>query len=69
MTKSLATISQLTEIPMTVSVLKGFGPFYNVRREIVSSSALLTLLVGWHTSAVSLPPSDVILAELACSPE
>ncbi len=27
---------------------------------------MLTLLVGWHASAVSLPPSDIILAELAC---
>jgi hypothetical protein len=32
----------------------------------VSSSALFTLLVGWHASAVSLPPSDAFLAELAC---
>ncbi len=23
-------------------------------------------LVGWHAGAVSLPPSDVILAQLAC---
>jgi hypothetical protein len=28
-------------------------------------SALFTYLVGWHTSAVSLPPSDVTLAQLA----
>jgi hypothetical protein len=32
----------------------------------VSYSALFTFLVGWHTSAVSLALSDVILAELAC---
>jgi hypothetical protein len=31
-----------------------------------SSSALYTLLVGWHVSVVSLPPGDVILAQLAC---
>jgi hypothetical protein len=24
------------------------------------------ILVGWHTSSVSLPPGDVILAQLAC---
>jgi hypothetical protein len=29
-------------------------------------SALFTLLVGWHISAVSLPPGDVILVQLAC---
>ena len=33
---------------------------------LVGCSALFTLLVSWHASAVSLPPSDVILAELAC---
>ncbi len=32
----------------------------------VSSTALLTLLVGWHARAVNLPPGDVILARLAC---
>jgi hypothetical protein len=32
----------------------------------VHYSALLTNLVGWHTSAVSFPLSDVILAQLAC---
>ncbi len=28
--------------------------------------ALFTYLVKWHASDVSLPPSDVILAQLAC---
>jgi hypothetical protein len=32
----------------------------------VRYSALLTNLVGWHAGAVSFPPSDVILAQLAC---
>jgi hypothetical protein len=27
-------------------------------------SALSTFLVGWHTGAVSLPPDDIILAQL-----
>jgi hypothetical protein len=31
----------------------------------VGYTALFTFLVGWHASAVSLPPSDVILAQLA----
>ncbi len=31
----------------------------------VHHSALFTYLVGWHTGAVSFPPSDVILAQLA----
>ncbi len=31
-----------------------------------SSSALFTLLVGWHARDVSLPPGDVILVQLAC---
>jgi hypothetical protein len=31
----------------------------------VHYSALFTNLVGWHTSAVSFPLSDVILAQLA----
>ncbi len=32
----------------------------------VRYSALFTNLVGWHAGAVSFPPSDVILAQLAC---
>jgi hypothetical protein len=32
----------------------------------VSYLALFTYLVGWHASAVSLPPGDVILVWLAC---
>ncbi len=32
----------------------------------VCSSALFTYLVGWYASAVRLPSSDVILAQLAC---
>ncbi len=32
----------------------------------VNSSALFTFLVGWHASAVSLPPGDVIFAQLVC---
>ncbi len=33
---------------------------------LVSYSALFTFLVRWHASAVSSPPGDVILAQLAC---
>jgi hypothetical protein len=33
---------------------------------LVGYSALLTYLVGWHARAVSFPPSDVILPQLAC---
>jgi hypothetical protein len=29
-------------------------------------SALFSNLVGWHASAVSFPPRDVIMAQLAC---
>ncbi len=32
----------------------------------VCCSTLFTNLVGWHAVAVSFPPSDVILAQLAC---
>jgi hypothetical protein len=32
----------------------------------VCYSALFTKLVGWHAGAVSVPLSDVILAQLAC---
>jgi len=32
----------------------------------VRYSALSTILVRWHASAVSFPLSDVILAQLAC---
>jgi hypothetical protein len=32
----------------------------------LSSSALFTFLVRWHDSAVSLPLSDILLAQLAC---
>jgi len=28
---------------------------------------LFTFLVGWHTSAVSLPPVDIIIAKQTCS--
>jgi hypothetical protein len=31
----------------------------------VRYSALFTFLVGWHGSAVGLPPGDVIFAQLA----
>ncbi len=37
---------------------------FNVGRFV--TQLLLTYLVGWQTSDVSLPPSDVILAQLAC---
>jgi hypothetical protein len=33
----------------------------------VCYSALFTNSVRWHTSAVSFPKSDIILAQLACS--
>jgi hypothetical protein len=29
----------------------------------------LLFLVGWHASAASLPPGDIILAQLALPPE
>jgi hypothetical protein len=32
----------------------------------VHYSALFTNLVGWHAGAVSIPLSDIILAQLAC---
>ncbi len=32
----------------------------------VRYSALFTNLVGWHAGAVRFPPSDVVLAQLAC---
>jgi hypothetical protein len=31
----------------------------------VSSTALISILVGWHASAVCLPKGDVIFAQLA----
>jgi len=37
----------------------------NVCREIGSLLNFVTYLVGWRTCAVSFPPSDVILAQLA----
>jgi hypothetical protein len=33
---------------------------------LATSSALIVILVGWHASAVSVPPGDAILAKLAC---
>jgi len=33
---------------------------------MVSYSALYPFLVGWHTSAVSLPSDDIIFVQLAC---
>jgi len=41
-------------------------PYLDVCREILKVPALFTFLVGWHASAVSLPPRDAILAQLAC---
>jgi hypothetical protein len=32
----------------------------------VCDLAWFTYLVGWHASAVSVPPNDVTLAKLAC---
>jgi hypothetical protein len=36
-----------------------------VERKVLYS-ALFTNLFGWHASAVSFSPSDIILAQLAC---
>ncbi len=47
------TAAQPTDIPMFVD-------------RKVHYSTLFTNLVGWHAGAVSLPPIDVILAQLAC---
>jgi hypothetical protein len=33
----------------------------------VRYSALFTNLVGWHAGAVSFHPSDIIVAQLACT--
>jgi len=32
----------------------------------VSYSASFTFLVGWHTSALSFPPGDIIFAQQEC---
>jgi hypothetical protein len=32
----------------------------------VSYSALFTYLVRWHAGVVSLPPAEIIFAQLAC---
>jgi hypothetical protein len=41
-----------------------FEPMFVERK--VFYSALFTNLVWWHAGPVSFPPSDVILAQLAC---
>jgi hypothetical protein len=38
----------------------------HISESVSSYSGLFTFLVGWHASAVCLPPSDVTLAQLAC---
>jgi hypothetical protein len=52
-----------------IQLILGYNSFWLVpmfvERE-VSYSAGFTFLVMWHASAVSLPPGDVILAQLAC---
>jgi hypothetical protein len=52
--KKLKTIQNIY-IGQKQSVVEGY----------VSYSGLFTFLVGWYTSAVSLPPGDVILVKLA----
>jgi hypothetical protein len=47
------TAAQPTDIPMFID-------------RKVHYSTLFTNLVGWHAGAVSLPPIDVSLAQLAC---
>ncbi len=49
-------------VPKTVMIKPMF-----VQRQ-VCYSASLTSLVRWHAGVVSLPPRDVILAQLACPP-
>ena len=49
----MKTKSCLTSLPMFV-------------QRKVCYSALFTNLVGWHAGAVSFPPRDIILAQLAC---
>jgi hypothetical protein len=52
-----------------VSLELNFFAEINVCREmskLLSFVYFFGWLAGWHTSAVSLPPSDVILALLAC---
>jgi hypothetical protein len=61
------TLTLLLWTELARSIVAPNGPAYSmfVERE-VRYSALFTYLVGWHVSAVSLPSSDVILAQLAC---
>jgi hypothetical protein len=47
-----------------------FPPVLDVEGSKVSREVawlpFFVYLVGWHASAVSLPPGDIILAQLAC---
>jgi len=47
----------------TKSCLASLPMFVEIK---VCYSALFTNLVGWHAGAVSFPPRDIILAQLAC---
>ena len=61
MALSLMTLSLMTQSPTTFNVLT---PIFVERKACYS--ALFTNLVGWHAGGVRFPPSDVILAQLAC---
>jgi hypothetical protein len=53
--KRMALTEALTNVPQ---------PMFVERK--VHHSALFTYLVGWHAGAVSLPPGDITLTQLAC---
>jgi hypothetical protein len=53
-------------VMLSVALLSVFWLIAMFLKRKVCYSALFTNLVRWHAGAVSFPPSDVILAQLAC---
>jgi hypothetical protein len=57
----------ITSVPLLLPMACQEFVFWTMFVErLANSSDLFTLLVRWHASAVSLPPSDAMLAELTC---
>jgi hypothetical protein len=61
-TVSIKTLT-ITRFNIMILCTKVYSMF--VQRK-VCYSALFTNLVGWHAGAVSFPPRNIILAQLAC---
>ncbi len=60
----MLTVIMLSIVMLKVVMLSNV--LLSICRETGECLRFVYFLVGWHPSAVSLPPGDIILAQLAC---